>query len=380
MKALALTDKKRLSIIEMRDPVPGRNDVLIRVDAVGLCGTDFHIFEGEANYNFDAHGRQLPLSEHPQILGHEMCGTVVDTGIDVRGLSAGDRVVVDQGINCASRGRKAAERCEYCQTGASHQCIDYQELGITGRQGGLADLVSVPAVNAIRISGNISSEEAALAEPLGCIIHASEMQLRSTARYSFGGESPIRSVLICGAGPAGLLFIQYLRNVVGFDGLLIAVEPNPGRRTLAAEFGATVIDPESFEVISAVRELTKGEGVNYLIEAAGSADFFLKIPALLKKQGTLMMYGHGHHGQSLGVMNLIQFLEPAIISPCGASGEIALDGTPMTTSRSLDLLEHGVIKVAPFVTHRYRNLEEVPKAFEQDRFSSDYTKGVSLRA
>jgi threonine dehydrogenase-like Zn-dependent dehydrogenase len=375
MRALTLYEAGKMEIRDIPRPTPGPDEILVQVGAVGLCGTDFHIFEGHANYHTDASGRIVPLQDSPQILGHEFCGRVAELGANVRNLQVGDRVIIDQGYNCRSWGR--AELCEYCATGNTHQCAEYAEHGITGLQGALAEAVAVPAVNAVRIETDMPMEEAALVEPLGCIIHSSDMVERATARYRFRGERPIRNVLIVGAGPAGLLFTQYLRKVIGFDGLLLVSEPNGIRRRLAEEFGATTIDPTAVDVIAAVQDLTGGEKIHYLIEAAGIAPVFRQIPGLLRKQATILLYGHGHHGVDLGVLNNVQFIEPTLVSPVGASGELAADGQPQTYRRALELVADGSINVARIVTHRYR-LEDVPRAFATDHYGTDFIKGVAL--
>src|SRR5581483_2041836 len=318
MKALTLCEAKKMEPREIAQPSPGPREVLLRVGAVGLCGTDFHIYEGCANYNADSSGRLIPFSEQPQILGHEFCGTVVETGSEVRDLRPGDRVVVDQGLNCSSYA--AAALCEYCATGNTHQCANYAEHGITGLQGALAEFIAVPAINTVRIESDLPMDQAALVEPLGCIIHSNEMMQQTPARYTFRGERPIRSVLICGGGPAGLLFTQYLRNVAGYDGRLLVSEPNAKRRALVESYGATTIDPMAVDLVGAVQELTHGERIHYLIEAAGVARVFTQMPGLLRKQATVLLYGHGHHGVDLGVLNNVQFMEPTFISPVGASG------------------------------------------------------------
>ena len=378
MKALAVYEAAKMELRDIPQPALQPHEIALQVGAVGLCGTDFHIYEGKANYNFDANGRRVPLREQAQILGHEFCGTVVESGKDVRDLRIGDRVIVDQGINCSSRNLPRAEWCEYCLGGDSHQCLQYKELGITGQQGALAEFVVVPATNAIRIESDLSMAEAALCEPLGCIIHASELQIKMSARFTFGGEHPINSVLICGAGPAGLLFTQYLRNVVGYTKQLLVSEPNEQRRKLAEEYGATTIDPTTTDLVEAVQDLTHGERVQYLIESAGVAQLFTNIPGVLRKQGTLLMYGHGHFGVDLGVMNGIQFLEPIILCPCGASGAVDAKGKPITPAKALDLLSGGLINVSHFITNQYASLETVPQAFTQDRFEKGYIKGVAV--
>jgi 2-desacetyl-2-hydroxyethyl bacteriochlorophyllide A dehydrogenase len=375
MRALVLTSPEKMELHDLPVPKPGPRDVLVKVGAVGLCGTDFHIFDGTANYHTDTNGRPIPFEEQPQILGHEFCGSVIEAGNGVNDLKTGDRVVIDQGLNCHSRDE--AQLCEYCATGDSHQCARYQEHGITGLQGALAEYIVVPGVNAVKIESDLPVDQAALIEPLGCVIHSNEMMLKTSARYRFNGERAIRSVLICGAGPAGLLFTQYLRQVIGYQGLLIVTEPNAMRRRLAADFGATTIDPSAVDLVEAVRDLTQGERIDYLIESAGIGQLFKQMPGLLRKQATVLLYGHGHHGVDLGVLNNVQFLEPVLIAPIGASGGFEADSRPSTYRKSLELLSTGRIDVAKLITHRYQ-LDEVPQAFARDHFGADYIKGVAV--
>lgn len=376
MKALVLSAPGKLEPREVAAPELHPHQVLIQVGAVGLCGTDFHIYEGHANYNSDASGRLIPFEEQPQIMGHEFCGTVVEVGSAVKDLKPGDRVIADQGLNCLSRHDGSV--CEYCETGDSHQCARYSEHGITGLQGALAELVALSAVNAVKIETDLPLEQAVMSEPLGCITHTMEVVQRTASRYQFNGERPIKSVLICGAGPAGLLFTQYLRNVIGFDGLLIVSEPNEKRRQLVTDYGATAIDPTTVDLVTAVKDLTQGERINLLIESAGIAPLFKQMPGLLRKQATVVLYGHGHHGVDLGVLNNVQFLEPTLIAPIGASGGFDIDGRPLTYRRSLNLIEQSRINVSKFITNRYHSLEAVPQGFAQDRFGADYIKGVAV--
>ncbi|MBS1786840.1 MAG: alcohol dehydrogenase catalytic domain-containing protein [Acidobacteria bacterium] len=379
MKALALCAPRQMEVRDIPIPAPQPNEVLVRVGSVGLCGTDFHIFEGHANYRTDATGRLIPLEEEPLILGHEFCGIVEEVGGAVKDVKAGDWVVVDQGWNCLSYKQ---DLCEYCATGDSHQCANYAEHGITGLQGALAEFVSVPAINTVRIESELPMEQAALTEPLGCITHTMNSVLKTQSRYQFSGETaaerPIKSVLVCGAGPAGLLFTQYLRNVIGFDGLLIVTEPSEKRRKLAEQYGATGIDPMSTDLVEAVKDLTKGERINLLIESAGIAQLFKQIPNLIRKQATIVLYGHGHHGVDLGVVNNIQFMEPTLIAPTGASGGFDSDGRPSIYRRSLELIASGKINVSKFITHRYHSLADVPAGFAQDHFGADFIKGVAV--
>lgn len=378
MRACVLHAEKGLEVREIAIPSPKPYEVLVRVAAVGLCGTDFHIYSGEANYNTDVHGRPVPLAQHPQILGHEITGQVEAVGSEVTDVAEGDRVVLDQGLNCLSRRRGSL--CEYCATGDSHQCEFYGEHGITGLPGGLADYIAIPAVNAIRIESEIEPVLAALSEPLACVSHSVNSVLRVTnARYHFDGQAAerrIRTVLILGAGPAGLLFTQYLRRVLKFDGLLLVSEPNARKRALAVQFGAEVINPAAEDSTEIIRERTGGRLAEFIIESSGSGRVFPVLPSLLRKQGTVLLYSHGHGGVDMSLLNALQFKEPVLVSPVGASGGFDADGRPVAYRESLRLLERGIIDVSPFVSHRYQALEDVDRAFSQEFVQPDYVKGV----
>lgn len=374
MKAAVLEDIETIRVREVPDPKLPPHEVALRVQAVGVCGTDLHIFRGHGNYNLDGQGRPIPLREQPQILGHEFTGEVVETGHEVKDLKPGDRVLCDQGRNCHSQRRHPL--CSYCARGDSHQCQFYSEHGITGLPGALADYIAMPAVNCITVPSDVRPEIAALTEPLGCILHASSRAEAAQARFTFGGPEPIRNILICGAGPAGLLFLQYLRNVKGFDGLVLISDMREGNLELARQFGGTTINVSNQDLAEAVREQTRGERIHYLIEACGNSVIFEQIPSIIRKQATILLYGHGHKGRDIGLWNNVLFFEPVLVAAVGASGGFDADGRPVTYRRALELLASGRVKVEPFLTHHYRNLEEIHRAFEEDFQRPDYIKGV----
>lgn len=381
MKAAVLSAPGVMTVRDVADPVVGPRDVVVRVTGVGLCGTDFHIFEGHANYHTDRLGRQIPLEESPQVLGHEVTGVVEARGGEVHDLAVGDAVVLDQGRNCLSAA--TVPPCEYCATGDSHQCETYGEHGITGLQGGLAEVIVLPAVNAVKRGQALPAEHAALTEPLACILHAHAIAHRASAiaRYRLDATdtaSRVRTAFIAGAGPAGLLFLQHLRHVAGFEGRIVVSEPGEARRALAQAYGAdVVIDPTTTDVVDAVLTLTDGRRVEYLIDASGSAHTLRQLPGLIRKQATVVLYAHGQSGLDIGALNSIQFKEPLLVAPIGASGGFDADGRPSVYRRALELLETGRVDVSRIVTHRYRTLDEVPAAFAgSDRRAADYVKGV----
>jgi threonine dehydrogenase-like Zn-dependent dehydrogenase len=378
MKASVLCDVQRLEVRDVPRPAVSPYEVLVRVSAVGLCGTDAHIFAGHANYNTNDYGQQIPLALQPQILGHEITGVIEEVGASVKDLQAGDRVVVDQGLNCVSRRQEAL--CEYCRTEHSHQCEFYREHGITGLPGGLAEFIAVPAVNALKITAAIKASTAALVEPLGCVVHSSDTVAKARARHAINATTPegrVRSVLICGAGPAGLLFTQYLRKVLRYEGPLFVSDPNVRKRELAKNLGADeAIDPCNCDLVDVVREYTGGKGVEYLIEASGAGEVFASIPGLICKQATVLLYGHGHAGTDLSVLNNILFREPVLVCSVGASGGFERDGRPSVYARALNLIQQEEVNAAALITHEYSSLDDVQTALSTEMHADNYVKGV----
>lgn len=374
MRAAVLKGARRIEIDSIPTPRMDAGQILVRPLTLGICGTDFHIFDGEANYHYDGQGRPIPLEVEPQILGHEIFARVEEVGPEVQDLRPGDRVVVDQGWNCHSQSRQL---CEYCGTGDSHQCEFYVEQGITGLPGGMAEYLPVPAVNAVRVEGDLAGRVGALTEPTACVLHASARMEAIPGRYRFrGGEQPIRTVLICGAGTAGLLFLQYLRQVARFDGQILVCDPNAGKRALAERFGGSVLDPSAGGLVEQVLERTAGRGVEYLIEASGNGPLFRDIPGMIRKQATILLYGHGHNHVSLGVLNNVMFKEAWLVAAVGASGGFDGNGRPLVFQHALQLLQEKVIDVEPLISHVYTGLEGSLRAFTEDRFRPDYLKGV----
>lgn len=378
MKAVVLHAPRRMEVRAVPDAAPGAGEVVVQVEAVGLCGSDYHVWTGEANYHFDAAGRAIPLERAPQILGHEIVGVVAAAGPGAD-LRAGQRVLVDQGLNCASRGRAPAERCEYCASGHTHQCADYAELGITGLPGGLAEAVRVPAANCLPRGAALPARLAVVAEPLACVLHALEMTAAARSRWQLGAAQPearVRAALITGAGTAGLLFAQVLRRACGYDGLLLISEPDPRKRALAERWGAIALDPAAADLGDQVAERTQGRRLEMVIEASGAGRVFEQLPRLIRKQATVLLYGYGHAGTSLEALNPLHWFEPTLVAPTGASGALDADGRPAIYRRALTMLERGEVDAAPLVTEVHRGLAAVPSAFEAWGRNPASIKGV----
>ena len=377
MKALVLEDVAQFAVRDTPDPAMKARDVLIRIGAVGICGTDLHIFNGFANYNRDDNGYQIPLAKAPQILGHEFCGVVQAVGKDVTKFKPGDRVIADQVLNCHSKRRSPL--CEYCETGDSHQCAYLDELGITGLPGAFAELLSIPETNVLRLPASVPFTKAAIIEPLACVLHSSDRMERSWNRYNFDGKYRIRNILITGAGPSGLLFIQYLRNVKNFDGQIFIADMRASRLAMAEKLGATTLNVRAVDLAAEIRKRTKGELIHYWIDASGAGPVF-DLPALvLRHQATFLFYGSGHAGRDVGCLVPFQFMETNIVTSCGASGGFEADGTPVVYRRSMEYVRDGLIDTDPLLTHQYSELSELQKAFQVDSLSDDFIKGAWVR-
>jgi threonine dehydrogenase-like Zn-dependent dehydrogenase len=373
-QTLVLEDVRKFALKTVPVPTPGSRDVLIRVGAVGICGTDLHIFHGLANYCRNSRGIPIPLSSKPQVLGHEFCGWVTAVGPSARRSKVGDLVAVDQFLSCTSLGRPA--HCEYCESGDSHQCEFGQELGITGPPGAFSQFVAVPETNVLVLPPQFDVAKGALIEPLGCVTHACDRLQKAGTRYSFAGQHRVRRMLILGLGPSGLLFIQYLRNVMGFDGDLFAADMQESKLELAAQFGASPINAQKQDLVAQIETRTGGNKLHCVIEATGSGSAFDVIPAVLRRQGTVLFYGAGHSGRDIGCLTSFQAAEIYLVTTSGASGGFDSDGTPSTHAAAMQALHDGKIDVNPLISHRYQQLVQLQQAFVEDFRRPEYIKGI----
>jgi 2-desacetyl-2-hydroxyethyl bacteriochlorophyllide A dehydrogenase len=247
-------DNVRLERLPLDEPI-GRQ-VVIRVAACGICGTDLHLVDGS-----------VPLYKPPAVLGHELSGTVVAVGPDVRTLSVGDQVAVDPSLPCGA--------CFFCREALPYICPNR-----TTAFGGFAEFHTVPEPCAYRLPAGLPIEHGAMAEPLSCCLHALEL----------GSPRVGGTIAVVGAGTIGLLILQLAKRS---GGTLIAVsEPNPARRLLASSLGADlVIDPASEDLGQRLRDATGGIGVDLAFEAVGSSATAQAAIALPRRGGTVVLMG-----------------------------------------------------------------------------------------
>ncbi|CAM4156860.1 zinc-dependent alcohol dehydrogenase family protein [Paenibacillus alkaliterrae] len=206
MKALVIEGPRKAVIKEVPYPAPKRGEVTIQVKNVGICGTDFHIFEGEF------------ISPYPIIPGHEFSGVIYEVGEDVSGFQAGDRVSADPSLFCGS--------CQFCLTHRGNQCENWGALGNTVN-GSMAEFVSVPAGNVVKLPDKMSFEEGAFIEPMACVVHGmNRLQLQVGNR-----------VLLFGAGAMGQQLIQSIARAGASE--LVVVDVAQEKLDLALQYGAT---------------------------------------------------------------------------------------------------------------------------------------------
>lgn len=259
MKAGVLYGKGDIRYEEVEDPNVTENDVLIRIKASGICGSDIpRVLDDTAHF-------------YPIILGHEFSGEVVEIGKNVRNIKVGDRVVGVPLLPCFE--------CSECQKGWFSQCQNYSFIG-SRRQGSFAEYIAIPERNVIKLDENISFEQAVFFEPSTIAFHA----LRCVDFR--GGED----VLILGAGTIGIFTLQWTR-IMGANFVCVA-DIKQERLELAKEFGADfVINTTDQNFIEKVNEITKGKGFKYVYETAGSVDTIRLSFELVSNKGHVCLIG-----------------------------------------------------------------------------------------
>ncbi len=262
MRALVKTKAAPgLELCEVPQPAAGPGQVVVRVKATSLCGTDNHI------YRWDewAQSRVHP----PRIIGHELCGEVVEAAPDVSAISVGDFVSAESHITCAV--------CFQCRTGNAHVCKDYRILGID-QDGSYAEYVRLPERVLWKTSRDIPPELACLQEPLGNSVHAALVE-----------DITGQSVLITGCGPTGLFAVAVARTAGA--GTIIASDISDYRLGLAKQLGADHTLNPTTDDTDLIGRMTNGEGVDVALEMSGSPTAIHKCFRYVKNGGRVTLFG-----------------------------------------------------------------------------------------
>ena len=323
MKAAVLVEPHRFEI-ELRDkPLCRADEVLIKIERTGICGTDIHIFNG--HYAAD----RLPL-----VPGHEFVGTIEDIGL-VKKLEVSQRVVVDINVGCGT--------CYWCRRNEILNCPDMAQLGVT-RDGAFAEYLAVPSRLVIAVPKAMKVEDCALVEPVSCVVRsARKSQIR------FGS-----SVVILGAGPIGNLHVQLMR-MIGAAPIVVS-DISEERCRMAKAVGADVAESDPARLRSTVLELTDGRGADMVIESVGNLKLYEEAFRLIRKGGHVAFFGLAGSDVKLP----ISILE-TILQENSLKGSVAGMGEDMHDA--LTLLRHGRFDTKPFTSATYA-LEDIQSAFE----------------
>ncbi|HET9417601.1 MAG TPA: L-threonine 3-dehydrogenase [Candidatus Limnocylindria bacterium] len=314
-----------LELIERPAPTPGPGDVLLRVEAASICGTDLHLFE----WDDWAAANLVP----PRILGHEVAGTVIGTGSGVTRVREGDLVGVESHLFCWE--------CAQCQRDEMHLCRDLRVIGVHV-DGGFAAQVVIPEANAIESNG-LDPAVVALQEPMGNAVHA-----------AFAEPIEGRSVLVTGCGPIGLCAVGIAKAADA--ALVIATDTEPYRlelaRTMGADLALDARDPGTEERIG---QATGGDGVDVVLEMSGAAPALDQALRVITRGGSVSLLG------IFGDAPTVELSELVIMKGVrlhGIFGRRIYD----TWERTQALLRGG-LDVTPIITHRL-SLDDWPQAFD----------------
>ena len=294
MRALVLKEYGRLAVEEVARPRLQPEEVLVRVRACGICGSDVHGMDGST-------GRRIP----PLIMGHEGAGEIAEVGSAVTGWSPGDRVTFDSTVFCG--------KCWHCLRGEVNLCEERRVLGVAcaefRRDGAFAEFVAVPARVLYRLPDGLSFEKAAMVEAVSVAVHA----VRRTPLESGA------TVAVVGAGMIGLLVIQVLRTA-GCD-RIIAIDLDGGRLKRALSLGATsALQAGSGGLAAEVRGLSKGRGADAAFEVVGIAPTVKTAIDCVRKGGSVTLIGNAEKSVELPLQAVVT-RQITLIGTCASAGE-----------------------------------------------------------
>jgi threonine 3-dehydrogenase len=309
-------------------PLPeiGEEDLLVRVQAAAICGTDIHIYQWN---DYAASRVKLPL-----LFGHEYAAEVVEVGRRVANFKPGDRVAAETHVPCG--------RCFQCTTGLQHVCRDMKILGVH-LDGAFAQYAVLPAVCAWKLDPGIPAEIGATMEPFGIGVHA----LSKTKPAG-------KKVIVFGCGPIGI----YAQMVARFSGaeMVIGVDVSADRLALARTMGADrVFHPKEVNLQDEIDRLTGGAGMDIAVELTGNAGVVDEAARTLRRGGELVLVGLFSGPVEIDLVNNVIYKEATVY---GVTGRIMWD----TWWSAQAMLLTGRMDISPVITHRF-DLAEYDRAF-----------------
>jgi L-iditol 2-dehydrogenase len=314
MNALLLSQYKHLELATLPVPVPEPSDVLVKVAACGICGSDVHGYDGTS-------GRRIP----PLVMGHEAAGTIAAVGSQVSGFNIGDRVTFDSTVYCGA--------CAFCRKGEINLCDNRQVVGVScgdySRAGAFAEYVTVPARIVYKLPENLGFAEAAMLEAVSVALHAVAVSKLE------GGET----ALVIGAGMIGLLTLQAAR-AAGCSRVFVA-DIDATRLKSASELGADeTILASGAELTRAILQLTEGRGVDVVLEAVGRNETIAASIDCVRKGGTVTLIGNITPQVNLPLQKVVS-RQIRLQGSCASCGEYP---------EAMELMAAGKIRVDSLIT------------------------------
>ncbi len=326
-RAAYMTGIKQIEIRDIEVPKLKDKDVLVKLEYVGICGSDVHYLEHGKIGDFIVNG--------DFILGHECSGTVVEIGSGVQNLKVGDKVALEPGITCG--------QCEFCKTGRYNLCPDVEFLATPPYHGSLMNYIAFPENMCFKLPENISTKEGALVEPLAVGLHAA-MQ---------GNVKLGDSVVILGAGTIGLVTLLACKAYGATE--ITIVDVIPKRLEYAKKLGATAtINAAEADVFAEIDKITNKKGVDIVIETAGSARTISQTPYLIKNGGTIVLVG-------LAPQDIIEFNFAKIMAKEAQIKSVFRYRNIYPTA--IKAIAKGMIDITGIVTHEFE-FDETAKAFD----------------
>jgi len=329
MKAIRYHGPRDVRLEDIAMPTVGPDDVLVKVRAAGLCGTDLEVYDGVMFY-FTSGMTRVPITP-----GHEWAGEVVDMGKNVTGFRRGDRVTGECSVGCM--------RCSYCIRGWYNQCPHRTETGLLNREGGFAEYISFPQYFLHKCNA-MAFDEAAFIEPAGVALGATKLARVCPEDY----------VAVMGPGPIGLFAVQTAK-AYGARAVILA-GTREDRLAVGRRVGADVtVNVNAGNILDKVKEATGGHMVDVVIEAAGRPAVWDAIASILAPRARIAMTG-----LFAGTKCAVDF-DPLVINNVSILGSL---GGPGVWDEASTLHEAGRITAAPLITHR------LPL--------SDFVKGIEI--
>lgn len=328
MKSLLLSDYSHFEVVDLPVPALAPDEVLVKVEACGICGSDVHGYDGVS-------GRRIP----PIVMGHEAAGTVAGLGREVSGFKRGERVTFDSTVYCG--------RCEFCARGEINLCEHRQVFGVScgdyRRQGAFAEFVAVPRHILYRLPESISFAEAAMLEAVSVALHGVRLS------PLVGAET----ALVIGAGMIGLLTMQAAK-AAGCPRVLIA-DLDTSRLQLATRIGADdTLHVSGESLVTEILRLTSGRGVDVVFEAVGKSETVQAAIGCVRRGGAVTLIGNIAAEVVLPLQRVVT-RQVRLQGSCASAGEYP---------EAIALVVSGKIQVKPLIT-AIAPLEEGPRWFER---------------